>query len=203
MSTRRGRPRSFDRDAALDALLFLFWERGYEATSQAAMIERAGISSSSLYNTFGNKADVFDAVLARYNAMLHDLLAPLRDGNGGLADVDAFLAGMAADLRAGEAPPGCLMVRTMTELGGRPGPPQTGARTATYRDQIAEALRAALGRSAEAGEIGAGGAEVKVTLVLAVYLGALAVAVSAAEVGAQMMDGARAMIWEWSDSDRV
>ena len=199
MYARRGRPPSFDRDEVLDRLMFLFWERGYDGTSQADMVERAGISSSSLYNTFGNKPDIFDSVAERYNEMMRGALAPLRDGTGGLGDVEAFLRGVAEQARSGPAPPGCLMVRTMAELGGRPAaPPTAEARTCTYRDQITEAVRSALGRAARAGEIGPAEVEPKASLVLTVMLGAMAVAVSDREAGAAMLENGAAAVAEWA-----
>lgn len=199
MPARRGRPPSFDRDEVLDRLLFLFWEKGYDGTSQSDMVERAGISSSSLYGAFGNKPDIFDAVAERYNGMMRSALAPLRDGTGGAGDVAAFLAGAAEQTRGGQTPPGCLMVRTMTELGGRPSaPPTAEARTCTYRDQISDAVRAALGRAVAAGEIGADEVEPKSTLVLTTMLGAMAVAVSDREAGASMLDVASAMAAGWA-----
>ena len=198
MPARRGRPPSFDRDEVLDKLLFLFWEKGYDGASQADMVERAGISSSSLYGAFGNKPDIFDAVAERYNRMMWAGLAPLRDGAGGVADVAAFLAGAAEQTRGGQTPPGCLMVRTMTELGGRPSaPPTAEARTCAYRDHVSESVRAALARAAASGEIPASEVGPKTTLVLSTLLGAMAVAVSNREAGAEMLDAARGMVAGW------
>jgi TetR/AcrR family transcriptional repressor of nem operon len=60
------RPREFDESAALDAAIACFWQRGYEATSVRDLAASMGISGPSLYNSFGNKHDLFLQALERY-----------------------------------------------------------------------------------------------------------------------------------------
>ncbi|MBG0831539.1 TetR/AcrR family transcriptional regulator [Planomonospora sp. ID67723] len=62
----RGRPRTFDRDAALTQAMRLFWERGYEATSLNELTEAMGIRPGSLYAAFGDKRSLFKEVVHAY-----------------------------------------------------------------------------------------------------------------------------------------
>lgn len=63
---RRGRPRTFDRDAALTVATRLFWERGYEGVSIGDLTEAMGIRSGSLYAAFGDKMSLFREVVEAY-----------------------------------------------------------------------------------------------------------------------------------------
>jgi AcrR family transcriptional regulator len=64
---RSGRPRGFDRDAALDSAMHLFWEHGYEGASLAVLRHAMGdISSASFYAAFGSKEALYRETLARY-----------------------------------------------------------------------------------------------------------------------------------------
>jgi AcrR family transcriptional regulator len=55
-----GRPRSFDRDAALGAALEQFWRAGYEETSVAMLTAAMGVTPPSLYAAFGDKRRLFE-----------------------------------------------------------------------------------------------------------------------------------------------
>lgn len=61
-----GRPRSFDRDAALAAAVEQFWREGYDATSVATLTAAMGVSPPSLYAAFGDKHRLFEEASATY-----------------------------------------------------------------------------------------------------------------------------------------
>ncbi|SBU90518.1 transcriptional regulator, TetR family [Streptomyces sp. Ncost-T6T-1] len=70
MATKqRGRPRSFDREAALRQATLTFWEQGYEATSIADLTRVMGIAAPSLYAAFGDKRTLFDEVIEAYGTL--------------------------------------------------------------------------------------------------------------------------------------
>ncbi|MGY4625080.1 TetR/AcrR family transcriptional regulator [Bradyrhizobium sp. USDA 4486] len=60
------RPREFDYDKALEGGLQQFWRAGYGATSLDDLLEKTGLSKSSLYGTFGSKHQMLLASLDRY-----------------------------------------------------------------------------------------------------------------------------------------
>ncbi|WP_245411117.1 TetR/AcrR family transcriptional regulator [Methylovirgula ligni] len=60
------RPREFDRDAALEQAMRVFWARGFAATSTADLVEAMGIARQSLYNAFGDKRRLYLEALETY-----------------------------------------------------------------------------------------------------------------------------------------
>lgn len=79
-----GRPREFDEDKVLDALLNVFWEKGYEGTSYADIVKATGLQKGSLYAAYGDKRSLYQQALARYDTqevagavkMLSDISVP-------------------------------------------------------------------------------------------------------------------------------
>jgi AcrR family transcriptional regulator len=51
----RGRPKSFDRTAAVQQAMELFWDRGYEGTTFDDLAGAMKLSPSSFYHEFGSK----------------------------------------------------------------------------------------------------------------------------------------------------
>jgi AcrR family transcriptional regulator len=61
-----GRVRQFDADEALDLALKVFWARGYEGATLPELTAAMGINRPSLYAAFGNKEQLFQKALERY-----------------------------------------------------------------------------------------------------------------------------------------
>ncbi len=170
----RGRPPGFDRDAVLDALLVLFWERGYEAVSQQQMAAASGLSTSSLYNSFGTKARTFDAVLERYMDRTAAMLRPLEEGTEGLADLHRFADNLEHQIGGPLGAAGCLVATTMTSGVGRE--PRVAEVTAAHRARMRAAMRRALDRAQELGEPLPAPPEELAALLVATVLGIVATA---------------------------
>jgi AcrR family transcriptional regulator len=66
---RRGGPRTFDRDHAIDTAMRLFWRHGYEGVSLNDLTAAIGIAPPSLYAAFGSKAGLYREALDRYSGL--------------------------------------------------------------------------------------------------------------------------------------
>ncbi len=110
-----GRPRSFDRDEALEHALIAFWEHGYDATSVALLGERMGITAPSLYSAFGDKRALFLEALDRY---LHTYAAfttrAVADEPTAYSAIARLLHDAATAYTGDGHPPGCLLITAAT-----------------------------------------------------------------------------------------
>lgn len=148
---RPGRPAQFDRDNALAALLGLLWSKGYDAATQEEMLAATGLSSSTLYRSFGTKANILEAALARYLALLDEMFAPLEHGRRGVADVNAFLDHIRSQLDGPMSNAGCLVWNTMQNPIN--ADPRIKTLTERHMQRLRRGLTAALQRAADAGEL--------------------------------------------------
>jgi TetR/AcrR family transcriptional regulator, transcriptional repressor for nem operon len=111
------RPKEFDPDHAAQEAMETFWEHGYAATSVNDLLAEMGLSRGSLYDTFGDKKQLFLAALDKYEAQRgHELRKMLeRPGSAKAALVD-FIH-MAADCCTSvEGRRGCLAGKAAMEL---------------------------------------------------------------------------------------
>lgn len=134
-----GRPREFDKDAALDAAMALFWRQGYEATSLDDLTRAMDLSRSSFYGSFGSKHDVLLAAIRRYNdsrfALLERLVAAEPDPGRALR---AAVAGISNSRGSRE---GCFLINSAVELA--PHDPEVEALSRRHLERL-EALLAGL-----------------------------------------------------------
>lgn len=63
---RRGRPRDYDRQAALQRATETFWKTGYAGTSLDSLSAATGMNPPSLYAAFGNKHALYIEALSYY-----------------------------------------------------------------------------------------------------------------------------------------
>ncbi len=146
------RRKQFDPALALRQAMELFWERGYEATSIQDLLDRMGINRFSLYDTYGGKRELFDAVMARYlKEEAGPAIQTLATGREGLSDVRRYFHTLLTRITGPGGWWGCLMVNTAVEL----APRDRGAadRFKTYLEGMEEGFYQALVRARKAGEV--------------------------------------------------
>ena len=107
----RGRPRSFDRAAALHRAMEVFWARGYDGASMADLTAAMGINSPSLYAAFGCKEALFREALELYETGEGGSASrSLQEAPTARAGIEAMLRENAVAYTAPDRPPGCMIV---------------------------------------------------------------------------------------------
>lgn len=147
------RTRAFDETEALDRAMALFWEQGYVATSVRDLTSHAGISSSSLYATFGDKRDIYHAALARYREIEREQFgAILADSQAIRPTMGDLFADLIDSLLVDDGSRGSFTLNAAIELGGRD--PDVTAQLRAHFDDICDLLVERLVDAQERGEIG-------------------------------------------------
>jgi len=81
------RPRQFDPAQVDEALLDVFWTRGYARSSIEELTQATGLLRGSLYAAYGSKEDMFRAAIRRYAADLAAAIATEKRGLDGAGHV--------------------------------------------------------------------------------------------------------------------
>lgn len=113
------RPREFDEDRVLDAVMETFWRNGYEGTSAQDLVDATGLGRGSLYAAYANKDGLFEQALLRYRRRARGHVDQLREPGSPIARLRELMKGVVdADLGASEKR-GCLATNSAIELAGR------------------------------------------------------------------------------------
>ena len=151
----RGRPRTFDREAALRSALTLFWRVGYEPATISELCKAMGINPPSLYAAFGNKAQLFMEAVAYYETTYWDeawlRLEQAQDIRQGIVD---FFGDAARILSLPDAPCGCLVTLGATNVS--PDSEEVHSALKALRLEGRTAFQARLERAVSEGELPAG-----------------------------------------------
>jgi AcrR family transcriptional regulator len=148
----RGRPREFDREAALERAIDVFWRHGYEATSVSDLTAAMGINPPSLYAAFGDKEKLFLEAVERYQQKRRQTLAKLFDEEPTARQaVHRLLREAARELACSSHPRGCMLVMSDTNCSDASAHVQSDL--AQRRAAMKASLKARIDRGAAAGEL--------------------------------------------------
>jgi TetR/AcrR family transcriptional repressor of nem operon len=111
------RPKEFDRDAAVERAMSVFWRKGYAATSTDDLLDAMKIGRQSMYDTFGGKRRLYLEALERYQLeSVAGNIGRLRSTASPLAGIEALVVGIiASDKSLRER--GCMGVGSIGEFG--------------------------------------------------------------------------------------
>jgi AcrR family transcriptional regulator len=147
-----GRPRGFDRDAALQIALQLFWRHGYEGVSVSDLTRAIGIAPPSLYAAFGSKADLYREVLELYQRRPTAGAIRTFQQDGPIHDsVMALLRGAVRAATDPDYPAGCMVTAGLLYCG--PEHEALAHTTADLRASRHAAITERLQRAIDEGEL--------------------------------------------------
>jgi TetR/AcrR family transcriptional repressor of nem operon len=112
-----GGTKNFDEKEVLEKAVNLFWNKGFNGTSMQDLVSGLGISRSSLYDTFGDKHQLYLKALESYkHTYAINLCAVLDESKTVRVAVAQLLALVANNLLNDERRRGCFMVNAGVEL---------------------------------------------------------------------------------------
>jgi AcrR family transcriptional regulator len=111
------RPREFDREAAVQGAMSIFWRKGYAATSTDDLLRAMNIGRQSMYDTFGDKHRLYLEALERYQReSIAENIRRLRSTASPLAGIEALVIGIVASDKSTRER-GCMGVGSISEFG--------------------------------------------------------------------------------------
>lgn len=106
-----GRPRTFDREEALNKAMHVFWEKGFEGTSMSEIIQAIGTKAPSIYAAFGNKDSIFrEAVNLYLTKVIKKQLIFLHETSDAIEATKLTLNSFVKQFTSKENPHTCLVM---------------------------------------------------------------------------------------------
>jgi TetR/AcrR family transcriptional repressor of nem operon len=129
------RLKTFDEDRAIEAAVDCFWLHGYKGSSVRDLADAMGIGGASLYNTYGDKRQLFTRSLERYaNRSMRERIARLEARHRPKEAIKAFLAEIVDRSLTDPDRKGCLLVNSALDVA--PHDAEIGKVVAGYLGEI-------------------------------------------------------------------
>ncbi len=148
----RGPDKQFDPEEVLREAMCLFWAKGYAATGLAELQSAMGIGRKSLYDTFGNKRQLFLKALQLYSETVASrVVTELGRKGSALGNVRRLLRKLQREHSQPQST-GCLLGVSMAQF--RTADPEMAAVLRLHLSHVEEAYYGAFKRARAAGELG-------------------------------------------------
>ncbi|MGF6782600.1 AcrR family transcriptional regulator [Paraburkholderia sp. GAS334] len=110
-SKSRGRPRTFDRHAALTCAMEMFWLKGFDGCAISDLTAAMNINSPSLYAAFGSKEDLFREAVDLYGTLEGEATRCALAGPRNIRDALGTMLKRSVDMfTRGPQPRGCMVM---------------------------------------------------------------------------------------------
>lgn len=124
-----GRKREFCENAALNAAMEVFWQKGYVGASLSDLTKSMGINKPSMYSAFGNKEALFIKAVEHYIetkmsvhfSFLQDETVPL------LQRIKNYMMSIVCLQCQTDQPKGCFLALCISEVAGGDMPEEAAA----------------------------------------------------------------------------
>lgn len=149
------RTKSFNETEVLEKALNLFWTKGYSATSIQDLVDHLGINRASIYDTWGDKRNLYLESLKLYRKGSSNwLLELVRSDKPAKQIIHDFLDYIIEDSIADTEQKGCFLVNSTTELANQDQ--SINGLVQENRDTVIKVLTAIIDEGKQDGEITSG-----------------------------------------------
>lgn len=108
---------AYDRNAALDAAMTLFWVKGYSATSLKDLEQALQMRPGSIYAAFSSKEALFRATLDLYAARMEaELVNLMTQAPSALTALRGYLQSLGGLERCDKPSTACMLVKSLLEI---------------------------------------------------------------------------------------
>ncbi|GAB2701666.1 TetR/AcrR family transcriptional regulator [Mucilaginibacter koreensis] len=146
------RTKDFDEQEVLKKAMCLFWDKGYNGTSMQELVDGLGISRSSLYDTFGDKHQLYlkalEAYQQGYGNQLCTLISQVPSAKAAIRGILDLVVG---ELLNDQNRRGCFVVNAGIELAAHDA--KVNALVCENELQLESAFLKVLRQGQESGEI--------------------------------------------------
>jgi len=144
--------KEFVKEDVLDRAVNLFWCKGYNGTSMEEVVTCLGISRSSLYDTFGDKRQLFLQALNRYRQQMSGaMIAMVNQSEATLPTIKHLFAVAVQESLDSKLSKGCFIVNTTIELAAHD--PEIARIVNANMQDVEDAFYQAVKRGQEKGEL--------------------------------------------------
>jgi len=143
----------FDRDEVLKKVTQLFWKKGYNGTSMQDLVDATGLNRSSLYNTFGDKFQLYMESLKHYQCLQTDLMNSSFAKESPKEALMALFGNIKDSVMGKTNNLGCFLTNCTSELGS--DEPQVHEFLIANKENMLRAFESLILKAQKAGEISA------------------------------------------------